>query len=308
MDALARKLGLDTETDQSKEKAQEKDKGKEKGKGEKGRDLSFWYQVTMAQIEANGGSGLLDKYNDSVLRLLETVYPEFRFDPLKFPKAPASYWNRLENQKRFLDELALKLGFDPVNEKERWYKVTPQVIKANGGGGLLKKYNNNLSFLLRNIYPNYVWLPFRFEKSPQRFWHSSENQKLFLENLRTHLGLSRNLEDWYQVKNLSDEIRSFGGGYLLNRIYRASPFFLFSTVFPEQRSSFLSLFTFVFPLSPSPPPPPPHPLPPPPQPPPPPLPPPHLTPYLWFLLGGSLGGSLRRSPRRCWMTRRCLRC
>ncbi len=36
-----------------------------------------WYSVTPQQIIRNGGSELLAKYNDSPMKLLRTIYPQY---------------------------------------------------------------------------------------------------------------------------------------------------------------------------------------------------------------------------------------
>ncbi len=47
------------------------------------RDYEGWYSVTTKMIEDYGGVGLLDKYNWSRKRLLQSVFPEYLNDQRK---------------------------------------------------------------------------------------------------------------------------------------------------------------------------------------------------------------------------------
>jgi len=106
--------------------------------------LSSWYSISNKTLLENGASSLLSKYNNSLSKLLENVYPEMKWDPLKFASLSRGYWNKMENQRKFLDELGQKLGVDKKEkEKEKkekdkeveeeknylegWYGITGQV-------------------------------------------------------------------------------------------------------------------------------------------------------------------------------------
>jgi hypothetical protein len=36
-----------------------------------------WYNIKVADIVKNGGSGLLDKYNGSLVQMLNSLYPQY---------------------------------------------------------------------------------------------------------------------------------------------------------------------------------------------------------------------------------------
>ncbi len=40
-------------------------------------DKTDWYDITRKSLEKHGGSYLLKKHNGSVIKLLQTVYPEY---------------------------------------------------------------------------------------------------------------------------------------------------------------------------------------------------------------------------------------
>jgi hypothetical protein len=52
------------------------------------------------------------------------VYPEYEWLPWKFVKTPKTYWNDVNNQRKFVKwaEEALK-----IKEMSDWYKITKKV-------------------------------------------------------------------------------------------------------------------------------------------------------------------------------------
>src|SRR5690348_15534624 len=78
--------------------------------------LDDWYSVTQDQIIENGGGGLLDHFKGSPFRLIQSVYPEHRWEVDKMRKKPPGYWNIQENQKGFMDNLRRKLGFTSMDD------------------------------------------------------------------------------------------------------------------------------------------------------------------------------------------------
>jgi hypothetical protein len=76
--------------------------------------------VTSKAFNKLGGSGLLAHYDNSLSALLTKVYPNVQWDLLKFhripkrkdiaDKMPLRYWNNLDNQRNFMNEVAKKLS------------------------------------------------------------------------------------------------------------------------------------------------------------------------------------------------------
>ncbi len=78
---------------------------------------SDWYKVSKSQIVRLGGSKLFEQY-PTVSEALKAAYPEIQWDPLKFKGAGRvsnSYWTDIENQRRFVDRLALELQITNVH-------------------------------------------------------------------------------------------------------------------------------------------------------------------------------------------------
>jgi hypothetical protein len=61
--------------------------------------------------------------------------------PAERTSAPRGHWKDKENQKAFLDQLAIKLN---IQKPEDWYKVTSQLVLEKGGSFLAKYYNYSL--------------------------------------------------------------------------------------------------------------------------------------------------------------------
>ncbi len=62
------------------------------------------------------------------------------------------YWNKLSNQRSFLDEIAKKLN---IRTQDDWYKVTSTTLQQCGAVALLEKYHKSPSALLSAVYPEY---------------------------------------------------------------------------------------------------------------------------------------------------------
>jgi hypothetical protein len=83
--------------------------------------------------------------------------------------------------------------------------------------------------MLSTLYPEYNWLPWKFENSPRNFWDDVKNQRNFLDWASKEFKI-QDMSDWYRVtqKDLID----IGGSSLLGK-YNYSPSLIFSTVYPE---------------------------------------------------------------------------
>ena len=164
-----------------------------------------WYKVSNQDIVDQGGSALLMRYHGSLPAVLEAIYPETPWDPLRFSRAPRNHWQSLENQREFMDSIARKLGMKD-GDRDGWYKITAQTLFDNGGRSIFQKHKSMLS-LLRAVYPEHEWVPLKFDKAPQYHWASIENQRAFMDDLGRKLGMKEGeREGWYAVsyQQLSD--------------------------------------------------------------------------------------------------------
>ena len=100
-----------------------------------------------------------------------------------------------------------------IKTMDDWYKVSLEVkykfickiikdnkdIQENYGNSLIK-YNNKRSHidLITSSYPNYQWLPWKFNHTPKGFWSNYNNVKLYMNWLSEKLNI-KSMEDWYKV-------------------------------------------------------------------------------------------------------------
>ena len=62
---------------------------------------------------------------------------------------------------------------------------------------MLTKYGDTLTLLL-SIYPNYDWLPWKFNSLPKGYWNNKENQLKFTNWISKQLNI-KSIEDWYNI-------------------------------------------------------------------------------------------------------------
>jgi hypothetical protein len=56
--------------------------------------------------------------------MITTIFPEHKWLPWKFANTPKSFWDLLNNQRKFLDWVGSELG---VKNLEDWYKIRVKV-------------------------------------------------------------------------------------------------------------------------------------------------------------------------------------
>ena len=92
-------------------------------------------------------------------------------------------------------------------------------------------FDGSLLKLFQNVYPNHIWLPWKFSEQivPRGYWNNHQNQCFYLDWLGSILGFQQ-MDDWYKIttKHLQDN-----GGYQILNIYGNSPSKLLQHVYPE---------------------------------------------------------------------------
>src|SRR4051812_9647206 len=94
------------------------------------------------------------------------------------------------------------------------------------GGGLLRIYDNSLFDLLRTAYPDYDWLPWRFNTIPNMTVRNPEALVKVMRFLEFELRI-KNPEDWYAVSKVKLDqlgvlnlIRQLGGLFTCLKEYK----------------------------------------------------------------------------------------
>jgi len=181
--------------------------------------MEDWYKITIQQINDNGGCGLLSRYyNGSPSQFVKAMFPEYEWIPWKFDVTANGYWKDNTNHTKFVIWLGEKLGYKTM---EDWYKITIQQISDNGGCGLLKNYyNSSPSQFVKAMFPDYEWIPWKFDVTANGYWKDNTNHTKFAIWLGEKLGY-KTMEDWYKITWI--QINDNGGSGLLGNYYHNSP-------------------------------------------------------------------------------------
>ncbi len=108
--------------------------------------------------------------------------------------AHSGYWNNLSNQELFMQYAAKKFG---VTTHQDWYAISADQFRRVGGSRLLDMYNGSLIQLLRVMYPQHVWRPYRFTSPLHMTYYGgkspfSKTQYLLFQQLKTVSGSTLN--------------------------------------------------------------------------------------------------------------------
>src|SRR5687768_16283264 len=91
-----------------------------------------WYHIKLSDIEERGGKQLLEWYDGSHVKLIQSIYPEFhwqlwRFDGVGVPRA---FWDDKYNVKEYVEWLTDTLSISHLDE---WYSVpTENILHMRG--------------------------------------------------------------------------------------------------------------------------------------------------------------------------------
>ena len=73
----------------------------------------------------NHGRTLIKYNNKSHIKLITSVYSNYKWLPWKFNHAPKGYWNDENNVKEYMNWLSEQLN---IKTMEDWYKVSFEVM------------------------------------------------------------------------------------------------------------------------------------------------------------------------------------
>ena len=139
----------------------------------------------------------------------------------------STYLSSLEAQRNFMNQLALKLKINSIDD---WKFVSNEKFIKNGGNELLSPYySNNLKKLLVTLYPSHIWL-FKEKLSTKKQFKIIEYQIDFMEKIYKEFQFTC-LEDFQSIskKKLIEQ----GGKSLIEFYYHGDIKKLLSTVFPN---------------------------------------------------------------------------
>jgi len=115
-----------------------------------------WYRVNRLQfLDHKSACSVFHYYHGSFIHALQDVYPYLHLDPKKFSIMPKNHWRDARNRKKFFEQIALKMGFDPY-VAENWYSASPfKIIRINKTISKVTKFHQGqYEIALMQLFPN----------------------------------------------------------------------------------------------------------------------------------------------------------
>jgi very-short-patch-repair endonuclease len=192
------------------------------------KKMEDWYKLTEDLLRANYGRGLLDNYNDFTYNIVSNIFDTYEWLPWKFDRAYRGFWKDLNNQRRYMDWLFKELKYETL---EDFYKITFEDIVNNYGYNFRKSYEN-IHEIFNTLYPEYIWLEWKFKVTSNKFWKDLNNHKVYTEWLFKELKYE-SMEDWYKTTNIIVS-KNHGCG-LLSSYYNLSIQKMLKTIYPDYK-------------------------------------------------------------------------
>lgn len=133
-----------------------------------------WGKVSTKVFREHGGDGILNYYKSSLYDCLASVYrgkfynilaqiskKEVKWKRDWFTQVPRMHWQSMENRRKLLDEIAIKLNIKTISD---WGKVSLQQFREHGGTGILNYYNWSLFDCLKSVYNGIFELNFELQR------------------------------------------------------------------------------------------------------------------------------------------------
>ena len=123
-------------------------------------DLDGWYNIKAKEVMKPNrlGSLLNHYYGGSLIRALETIYPEKDWHPWLFGNTSRHFWQDEENVFKFMEWASKKLN---IRKLDDWYFVSNEEISTLGGKHMLATIGN-LHSILCKWKPDHLWSSNKF--------------------------------------------------------------------------------------------------------------------------------------------------
>jgi hypothetical protein len=121
-----------------------------------------WHKIKVSDIKQYGGSSIMQQYGNSLIKMLETVYPEQTWQSWNFDSGnnlfysllivvSRGFWIDVANHRKLFDSIGTQLG---VTTYEDWYKVKWSDLQETPTWRLVKHhYGSSYSVALSTMYP-----------------------------------------------------------------------------------------------------------------------------------------------------------
>jgi hypothetical protein len=185
-----------------------------------------WYKCSKKNLTDLGCGNLFKKYKN-IVELLNVIYQgHYDFLEWKFKKSLQGFWNDTNNHGKYMNWLYKELKYKLM---EDWYKISQKIICQNYGAGLSHIYNGSYQNILKSVYPDYEWIPWKFNQVPINYWNEFKNHRFYMDWLYKELKYET-IENWY---NLTGDILESNYGSSILQKYNYSIYDMISKIYPE---------------------------------------------------------------------------
>ena len=165
------------------------------------KTMENFKSILKIEIYYHGGRSLISHYYlNNYNNLLRSIFPNYpwEFNDQKNSHFSLKYFQSMENQRNFMENLFFQLNFNSLND---FLNLSIEKFKFYNTKNLLFFYSSDYYLLLRSIFPNYPW-EFDDQKNNQirsiDYFKSIENQRKFMDELFKKLKLN-SFDDWIKI-------------------------------------------------------------------------------------------------------------
>jgi len=162
--------------------------------------LEDWYSITGEMINKSGSgfftSRAENSFNESLIILLKTIYPDYEWKEYKFSQTSQRWWSKKENRLLWLEDFRKLKKLDELDD---FYNIRVDDLYDQRGCGWKTHYGESLVTMLKDLYPEHIWYEWLFiGQVPKNFWKSQTNQLNFMKWLSLELQCNT-ADDWYDI-------------------------------------------------------------------------------------------------------------
>jgi len=206
---------------------------------------SDWYRIRISDIfRETGVRTLLSRhYEGSLLKALQSIYPNYHWEAWRFGSVPRRFWLERKNQRCFF--LAVVQRFTLGESQEGYYQMKFSDISEAGGSSLLiDYYDGSLMKALQKIFPECYWQSWKFTGNVVHgFWQDIQNQLEYFnwieaqsisgetDTLEPSVQRLISMNYWYQSR--IQDIPGQKVSVILRKFYNGSLIRALQTIYPE---------------------------------------------------------------------------
>lgn len=179
-------------------------------------------RIRQSHFEKNRLNGVLrGRFKGSAMKAMRWCFPDYPWNDSLCSRKPQGYWRDIKNARAEVDKIRAARGWSIEDCRQMSKDDYPQ--------GLSDVYPSPIT-LLRAVYPDTQWEPWRMAWVPKGTWDVFENHINVVRHLEKELGIQTPTEWWDKLDG--DTFRDFQG-LIQQPPYNSSPTGLLCAVYPE---------------------------------------------------------------------------